>query len=274
VLIEGPPGIGKSLVVRKWLDDLLADVPRVFLPSAHAQRPADLLQAILFDLGKPYQGLSEQELRLAVTGHLLDAADECGYPTVLVLDEAQHLSQQACEELRLLGNLETKRGAAAFTLLVAQPALRDTLRGPDYELFAQRIGTRAAVVPLTPLESMGYVRHQIRAAGGEPGDVFDEEGISLVADACGGVPRVLNRAAALALELAAEGGAERADVEAALEALERLGLDAGGTDEPEDSILPLRPADSASGKSLNPAGRDEAAGHRGPKDKTARKRTA
>ena len=49
-------GVGKSLVSRKWLDDLLPDVPRVMIPNARASTPADLLQAILFDLGKPYQG--------------------------------------------------------------------------------------------------------------------------------------------------------------------------------------------------------------------------
>jgi type II secretory pathway predicted ATPase ExeA len=113
VLIDGVSGVGKSLVVRKWLDDLLPDVPRVFVPNAHAERPGDLLQAILFDLGKPYQGLSEQELRLSVTGHLLDSAVG-GFPTVLVIDEAQHLSLGALEELRLLGNLETRQGAVAL----------------------------------------------------------------------------------------------------------------------------------------------------------------
>src|SRR5215218_4643054 len=126
VLIDGAPGVGKSIVARKWLHDLLPDVPRAIVPNARAERPADLLQAILFDLGKPYQGLSEQELRLAVTGHLLDAAAG-GFPTVIVIDEAQHLSLAALEELRLLGNLETRQGAAAFAVLVAQQSLRAAL---------------------------------------------------------------------------------------------------------------------------------------------------
>src|SRR5262249_31930153 len=163
-------------------------------------RPAELLQAILFDLGKPYLGLAEQELRLAVTASLLDAAD-CGYPTVLVLDEAQHLSQPAFEELRLLGNLETRRGGAGVAPLGAHPMLGGALRRRAYELSAQRAGAGASVQPLTPAESADYLRHQVRAAGGDPGRVFGDDAVSLLAGACGGVPRVLNRAASLALEL-------------------------------------------------------------------------
>jgi len=281
VLVDGPPGVGKSLVARKWLEHLLSDVPRVVVPNARAERPAELLQAILFDLGKPYQGLTEQELRLAATAHLLDVAAEGSYPTVLVLDEAQHLGPAALEELRLLGNLETRRGAVLFALLVAQPALREALR-PGSEPFAQRVAVRAAVEPLTPAESADYLRHQLRAAGGEPEKVIDAEAVSLLAGACGGVPRVLNRSAALALELAAGAGAEQADVEAALEALDRLGLAAepGGPAEPADPVLlphPARavePARAGRGKPADAAGGDEAAAGRGPKDKPSRKRTA
>ena len=282
VLIDGPPGVGKSLVARKWLEHLLPDVPRVVVPNARAERPAELLQAILFDLGKPYEGLTEQELRLAATGLLLDSAAQSGYPTVLLLDEAQHIGQPAFEELRLLGNLETRGGAAVFALLVAQPILRDALRRPAHELFAQRVGVRAAIDLLTPDESGDYLRHQLRAAGGEPRVILDEDAVQLLAGACGGVPRVLNRAAALALELAAGGGAKVVDVEAALEALDRLGLEAESAEAPGAAELvllphPARTAESAGarrGKSPGNAGEDEATPRRGPKDKTSRKRTA
>ena len=102
-------------------------------PQCPRERPAELLQAILFDLAKPYQGLGEQELRLAVTGHLLDFAMAGSFPTVLLLDEAQHLSLAVLEELRLLGNLETRRGAAV-------PAARAAARSA---------GLVSAATPLT-----------------------------------------------------------------------------------------------------------------------------
>lgn len=279
VLIDGPPGVGKSLVARKWLEHLLPDVPRVVIPNARAERPAELLQAILFDLGQPYQGLPEQELRLAVTGLLLDAATGA-YPTVLVIDEAQHLSQPVFEELRLLGNLETRHGAALFTLLIAHPMLRTALRRPAYELFAQRVAVQMAVEPLSPDESAQYIRHLLRAAGAEESNVFEDEAVTVLAGACGGVPRLLNRVATLALELAADAGAQVVDVEAALEALERVGLEPVESDQPGQPVFLPHPARAEepprSGRG-NPgslsAGSEDAA-DRGSKDRATRKRTA
>jgi type II secretory pathway predicted ATPase ExeA len=280
VLIDGPPGVGKTLVARKWLEHLLPDVPRVVVPNARAERPADLLQAILFDLGKPYHGLGEQELRLAVTGHLLDVATGGSYPTVLLLDEAQHLAQPVLEELRLLGNLETRRGTALFAVLVAQPALREAFRQPEYEPFAQRVAARAAVEPLTPAESADYLRHQLRAAGGEAEKILADDAAALLTGACGGVPRVLNRAASLALELACAAGAEQADVEAAVEALDRLGLTPAEPDEPTDPVLLPHPARAAEparprrGKAADVPAADEAATGGRSKDRASRKRSA
>jgi type II secretory pathway predicted ATPase ExeA len=239
VLLDGPTGCGKSLVSRKWLEHLLADVPRVVVPSARAASPSELLQAVLFDLGKPYQGLTEQELRLAVTECLLTAATDSGYPTVLVLDEAQHLAPAALEELRLLANLETRRGGALFTVLVGHPSLRERLRDQGCEAVAQRIGARAAIELLTASESAAYLNHQLRAAGGEPEAVFEADALTLIAGACHGVPRILNRAAALALELASGGESEIVDVEAALESLDRLDLEPVDSDEPADAAEPV-----------------------------------
>lgn len=271
VLLDGPSGVGKSLVTRKWLEHLLPDVPRVVWPSAQAQHPAELLQAVLFDLGQPYRGYSEQELRLSATGLLLDLATGSGYPTVLVLDEAQHLSQPAFEELRLLGNLETRRGAAVFTLLVAQPTLRDALRRPAYELFAQRLGASATLQPLSVEESAAYLRHHIRAAGGDPDEVLDDQAVELIARVAGGVPRILNRVAALSLELTAGVGADFVDVEAVLEALDRLGIDAPEANEPVESDEPVVLPHPERGPV---AATGEAGARTGPKQKTTRKRSA
>lgn len=280
VLIDGGAGVGKSLVARKWLEHLLPEVPRIVVPNTHAEGPTALLQSMLFDLGKPYQGMTEQELRLSITDLLLTIAAESNYPTVMLLDEAQHLSPLALEELRTLGNLETARSMALFTVLVAQPTLREALRRTEYELISQRIAVKAGILPLTGEESADYLRHQVRAAGGEPDKLLEADLIALLAGACAGIPRILNRAAALAMELAANARAQQVDIEAGLEALQRLGLQA----EPEDgedgaAVLlphPLRAAEptvSESGKTAERDVKDEDAATRIPKDRASRKRS-
>jgi hypothetical protein len=127
------------------------------------------------------------------------------------------------------------------------------------------------------------MRHQIRAAGGESGTVFDADAISLLASACRGVPRLINRAATLTLELAAAGEAEEADVEAALEAIERLGLSVREPSEPVEPVDPVLlphparavgPARSRRGKAAaGPAGDEAGVAHRS-KDRASRKRSA
>lgn len=264
VLLDGDPGTGKTLVARRWLSRLPTAVPRAVLPTIHAARPADLLQAILFDLNLPYQGLGEQELRLAVTAQLLAAADG-GLPTVVLIDEAQHLTAAALEELRLLANLDTAAGAAAVAVLVAAPALREALGRPGYAAVAQRISARPRLEPLSVDQSAAYLRHQIEAAGGDASDIFDAEAIDVLARACGGVPRVLNQAAATAAELA-EGSI---DCEAVLEALARLGLEPPG--EPAEPARPVRKKAESPPPRAAPG---HAAGGRGTKTKAARKRSA
>ncbi len=283
-LLDGSSGTGKTLVARRWLEHLVPDVPRIVVPNPCAQRPEELLQAILFDLQQPYQGLTPQELRLAVTEQLFDQAAS-GYPTVLVIDEAQNLGPLVFEELRLLGNLETREGLALYTLLIAQPSLRDELQLLESNLFWQRVATRARLEPLDEVEAADYIRHQVNVAGGFPDQLFAEEALLLLAASCSGLPRLLSRAAARALELAASERADQVDMEATLEALVQLGLEPVDASDDQSGhlanpvLLPhpaqsAEPARSLRRKEGQQTSRDEADPPRGPKERIARKRTA
>ena len=238
-LVDGGPGGGKSLVALRFVSGLADSRSCVVVPAARFACPADLLQAILFDLGTEYRGLSETELRLAVADRLLSGL-AAGTPAVIVLDEAQHLSDDALEEVRLLGNLAGPGAPAVFVLLVAQPVFRARLGGSGLAAVADRLGSRSRLDPLDGEDSVRLIRGQLTAAGGDADELIDEEAIGLLAAHGRGSPRLLGQAAALAFALADEAGADAVDAEAALEAVTRLGLYDPATAEPE--VLPLKPA--------------------------------
>ncbi len=233
--LTGAPGTGKTLLCHCLLERLDSRSRTAFLTNSRVGGRAGLLQAILYDLSLPYEGRGEQEMRLALTDHLLCGYQE-GFGTILILDEAQHLTPDLLEELRLLGNLEARAGKALQVVLVGQPALLETLRRPELSSLGQRLAIRVEVEPLALQEAADYLLHHVRMAGGRPERLFADEALELLSRQTRGVPRLLNQAAQQALNLAAEGGAGQVDAEAALEALAMLGL----AEESEDAgALPL-----------------------------------
>jgi type II secretory pathway predicted ATPase ExeA len=240
VLLSGAPGTGKTLLCHCLLERLGPDVTSAFLTQGHFGGRAGLLQAILYDLSMPHEGRGEQELRLALTDHLLrNYAD--GKRAVLVVDEAHHLSPDLLEELRLLGNLEARQGKAVQVVLAAQASLFVTLGRPDLASLSQRLAVRVAVEPMSVPEAADYLVHQVRVAGGRPEDVIAEEARELLARGTRGVPRLLNQAAHEALTLACSAGVRPVDAEAALEALALLGLDVpegDGRSAAEEGVVP------------------------------------
>src|SRR5579872_1308208 len=98
LLLTGAPGTGKTLLCHCLLDRLGAGTATAYLTNSHLGDRASLLQAILFDLALPYQGRGEQEMRLALTDHLLQGYT-AGRRTALLIDEAQHLGPDLLEEV-------------------------------------------------------------------------------------------------------------------------------------------------------------------------------
>ncbi len=263
-LLDGDPGTGKTLIALKLLDDLPTEARRVLLPGGRFNAPADLFRAFLFDLGKPYENKVESDLRLAVTDNLL-ATREAGRQTVVVIDEAHHLSPDLLEELRLVDNLGSRAGKAAFTLLVGLPAVREKLFGS----LGQRIVARPRIEPLTTSESIAYLRFHLAAAGART-DVLTDEAADILAEAAGGIPRVLNQVGSAAVAAAGVSGESCVDAEAALAGLDRLGRSAPPAESPE----PTRPAKSQPGSTPTLLGRGQPATARPPKQPTPKRRSA
>lgn len=254
-LLCGGPGSGKTIVCHRLLEQLGEDTGCVFLANSHVAGRTGLLQAILYDLGLPYEQKTEQELRLALTDHLLARYGQ-GKRTLLVCDEAQHLSADLLEELRLLGNLETRQGKAVLVLLASLPEIGQILKRPELAVLNQRLAARAALEPLAVQEAADYLVHHLRLAGGRPERIITDEALEILAQAARGVPRLLNQTAHQALALACTAGAEQVDAEAALEAIALLGLEleppADASVPPADDIEPEEtPADQASPRLFN-----------------------
>jgi type II secretory pathway predicted ATPase ExeA len=223
-LLTGDPGTGKTLVTRLLIERLGAETTTIFLSNSRVPDRAGLLQAILFDAAQPYQGLVEQELRLAVTDYLLGRFRDRSR-TVLIADEAQHLLPDLLEELRLLANLEGAQGKAVQVVLVAQPEIVATFWRPELRGLRQRLACRFHLDPLGPEESADYLVHQVRRAGVRPEAVFSDEALEVLAQGTRGIPRVLNQAAQQALSLAHRADVRFVDAEVALGALELLNLE-------------------------------------------------
>jgi general secretion pathway protein A len=225
MLLAGEPGSGKTLLCLGLMERLGSDITSVFLTNSHYPDRAGLFQAILYDLSLPYQDESEQDLRLALTDQVLKNCAGGGR-TLLLIDEAQHLTPDLLEELRLLGNLEGRNSKAVQVILAAQPQLEQTLRLPELAAFQQRLAVRAWLEALDVHEAADYLVHQLRTAGGRPEHIITDEALEMLARGTKGIPRVLNQAAHLALTIACSSEATLVDAEVALEALEALGLSA------------------------------------------------
>ncbi len=223
MLLTGEPGMGKTLVGQVLLERLGADIASAFITNTHCPDRVAFLQALLFDMGLPYEDGTEQVLRLRLTDHLLKTC-AAGKQTVVVIDEAHHLSADLLEEVRLLGNLEAGADKAFQAVCLAQPAIVETLKEPALGAWKQRLAVHAELGPLSIDEAYDYITHHLRLAGGKPDKIIDESGLELLAHSTHGIPRLLNHAAHQALLLAETGEVEMIDAEVALEALAVLGL--------------------------------------------------
>jgi type II secretory pathway predicted ATPase ExeA len=237
-LLAGAPGTGKTLLGHCLSERLGTSMVCAFLPNSHFADRSALFQAILFDLKLPYEDGSEQVLRLRLTDYLLKSCVS-GQRTIVVVDEAHHLSVDLLEELRLLGNLEAGGKKALQVILLAQPALLEKLARPELASFRQRLTVQTQVEPLGIDEAIDYLLHHLRQAGGRPEKVIDEAALEVLARGAKGVPRLLNKAGHQALLLAHAADLTIVDAEAAMEALAVLGLEAEETEsglEPDTDV--------------------------------------
>jgi general secretion pathway protein A len=211
VLLTGEIGAGKTTVCRCFLDQVppACDVAYVFNPKLSVP---ELLQTVCdeFRIELPARAASVKDYVDALNAFLL-RSHAAGRHSVLIIDEAQSLSAELLEQLRLLTNLETAERKLLQIVLIGQPELRTMLARPELEQLAQRVIARYHLPALSEGETLQYVRHRLAVAGLAGEMPFDSRALRRLFQLCGGVPRRLNLLADRALLGAYAGGKTRID---------------------------------------------------------------
>jgi len=204
-MLVGPAGTGKTLMCRLLADHFRDRLQVALLPSARLSSPRALLQSILYELGKPYRGMDEGELRLSLIDYI-NTSRECSPGLLLLVDEAHRMPLRLMEEARLLTNLGTGGRPSVRLVLAGAGLLEERLAGPKLESLNQRIVARCYLEAFNSDETLRYIHQRIEAAGGKPEDILPEAACERVHQATDGVPRLINQVCDHALLLACAAG--------------------------------------------------------------------
>jgi general secretion pathway protein A len=190
IVLTGEIGTGKTTLLRTLLERLDADTPVAYVHNS-ALNIEGLLEYVLQDWGVKSTASTHAQRLFELNEFLIDQHRKGGTP-VLVIDEAQNLSVETLEAVRMLSNFETTNQKLMQILLVGQPELRVKLDLPELRQLKQRIGLRCHIAPLSAEETRLYIRHRLRIAGAIDAGIFTDGAIQKIADYSGGTPRVIN----------------------------------------------------------------------------------
>ena len=192
IQLTGEVGTGKTTTIRS----LLARTPQnaeIALIINPRLTPLEFLQAICEELGieVPAGAVGNGKQLVDLLNRCLLSVHAAGRRAVLIVDEAQNLSVEVLEQVRLLTNLESDSHKLLQIILIGQPELRELLARNDLRQLAQRVTARYHLQPLAPEDTAAYVRHRLRVAGATS-DIFEPAALREIHRLSGGVPRVIN----------------------------------------------------------------------------------
>ncbi len=188
-VVTGEIGSGKTTLVRHLLRKINPNSVNVGLITNTPRGRDELLQILMLSLRLPFEG-SFPALLKRFQDFLYDER-VAGRRTIVIVDEAQNLGEEALEGLRMLSNINVDKFQILQLVLVGQPQLKDKLCKPELQQFAQRVSSDFHLKPLNHGEVAKYISFRLHSVGGRP-DLFTKEACKLIEQASSGVPRIIN----------------------------------------------------------------------------------
>ena len=220
-LVLAESGLGKSLLLQGLREEIKDSHKPVYLPTTGIPGRGAFLQAILFELKRPYNHLAEQELRLSLIAAARDYLNT-RLGVVLLLDEMHLADDDILAEVRCLTSY-TEKGKPLFTVVGAgQLTLEDRLASTRFDAFNERIATQVYLDPFTTNDAQAYLNFQVNWAGGDIKTIFTPEAIDCMISACEGNAKRLNILGAQCLVLAFTSGDSVVDKELVLTTINEL----------------------------------------------------
>lgn len=190
-LITGEVGAGKTTLLHHLLKSVGADVKIGLISNAHGDR-GELLRWVLMALEQPAPAdATYVDLFAAFQKHLIEEYSK-GHRVILIFDEAQNLSAESLEELRMFTNINSNKDELLQLVLVGQPELQEIIRRPEMRQFAQRVASSFHLRAMDMKTVRKYVGHRLEIAGAER-NFFSPAAIELIYEATAGVPRLVNQ---------------------------------------------------------------------------------
>jgi general secretion pathway protein A len=190
VVITGEIGAGKTTLIETFLRELQTDVVIAQINQTQLS-PTAFLQTVLVQFGFTPFNMKKAEV-LATLNQFLVEQYSSGRKVLLIIDEAQNLSNRVLEEVRLLSGLETTKDKVLRIILAGQPELNEKLNSQDLIQLTQRVRLRFHLTALTKNETVAYIDHRLEVAGSQGRRIFAENTYATIYSYTGGVPRLIN----------------------------------------------------------------------------------
>ncbi|MDB4766858.1 AAA family ATPase, partial [bacterium] len=203
VVLIGSVGAGKSLTMQVIGEEHKDRFDVVSIECSRLEQRSELLQSILFGLDLPFREMSEGELRLSLIEHLKGGKGS-SEGMLLMVDEADRLSIELLDELRLITNIVRDGRSQVQLVLAGTQRLEESLNDPRLASFNQRVASRNFLQNLSRTEVAQYIAEHLDRAGGDAESVFDTCAIDEVARCTDGCPRLINQVCEIALTEAAD----------------------------------------------------------------------